>query len=273
MSDFSSQKKSSVAVYPVHMLESTGEVATYEPIMDAKTLRRRFLKNLPAAINNYTDTELKDYIQVAINDAELELGMPIISRVYEDRLPFDKSLYKAFVHLQTRVRPLASVLDLSITSADLEKVFKLPPNWIDNGQFHRGQVNVVPYLAAYSTNIVTGYTASVGAMFLASIESLRWLPGYWNLTYKAGMSCEDGTVPVIANQLIGTIAALEALSNLGPLNMFNSTSLGQDGISQSTSSMGPAIYRQRIEELQTKRDRLIKKMKGKFGNTYRMISF
>lgn len=272
MSDFSTQKANPTAAYPVHAKDWTGDVAIFEPILDVKTFQRRYLKGIPHA-KTYTSEELKDFITVAINDAELELNLPIITRVFEDRLPFDKNLYRAFVHLVTKTRPIRSILELNIVSSDYTKVYQLPPEWIDVANFHRGQINVVPYLAAYTSDILSGWQASVGAMFLTSIMGVKWLPGYWTVKYSAGLQCDDGTIPVIVNKLIGVMAAIDILGNLGTLNQYNSTSLGQDGISQSTSGPGPALYAQRIQELEGQREKLVQKLKGKFGNKFRMTSF
>lgn len=272
MADFSDEKPNTTAVYPVHAKEWTGDLEVYEDLIDAKLLFSRYLKGVPH-ITTYTDEELKDFIKIATNDAELELNLPIIARVYEDRLPFDRNLYRSFVHLVTKTRPIQSVLNISIVSSDGHKVYTLPSEWIDVGNFHRGQINVVPYLAAYTSDILSGWQASVGSMFLTAIAAVKWLPGYWNVTYKAGLQCHDGKIPVIVNNLIGVMAALEVLGNLGVKNQYNSTSIGQDGISQSTSGPGPALYAQRIQELEAKKDRMINKIKGRFGNKFRMTSF
>lgn len=272
MADFSNEKPNNTAVYPVHAKEWTGDLAVFEDILDPKTLTRRFLQGIPPAhLKTYNKEDLKDFINMAVNEAELLTGIPIITRIYEDRLAFDRNLYRSFVHLLAKKRPIKSVLDLSIVSSDNLKVYKIPPEWIDVANFHRGQINVIPYLAAYTSDILSGWQASVGAMFLNAI-GVRWLPGYWTIQYKAGLQCDDGKIPVILNKLIGVLAAIEILGNLGLQNQYNSTSLSKDGLSQSTSGPGPALYQQRLGELDAKKQELIQKIKGAFGNKYRMIS-
>lgn len=274
MADFSKEKPNPTAAYPVHASEWKGDIGVYEPILDVKAFTRRYLKGVPPQhLQKFSKEDLQDFINVAINDAELELNLPIETRVYVDRLPFDRNQYRSFVHLVTKQRPIRSVLNISIVSSDGKKVYTLPSEWIDTGNFHRGQINVVPYLAAYTSDILSGWQASVGSMFLTAIAAVKWLPGYWNVEYSSGIQCQDGTVPVIVNKLIGTMAAIDLLGAIGTTNQFTSTSIGQDGISQSTSGPGPALYAQRLQELEAQKTRLVNKIKGKFGNKYRMISF
>lgn len=274
MADFSQEKPNPTAAYPVHASEWKGDIGVFEDILTVSTFRRRYLKGIPKKyMDELTDEDLKDFLKVAINEAELQLNIPIETRVFIDRLPFDRNQYRSFVHLLTKTRPIRSVLNISIVSSDGKKVYTLPSEWIDTGNFHRGQINVVPYLAAYTSDILSGWQASVGSMFLTAIAAVKWLPGYWNVEYTAGLQCSDGKIPVIVNKLIGTLAAIDLLGNLGTLNQFNSTSIGQDGISQSTSGPGPALYAQRLQELEGQKEALIAKLKGKFGNKYRMVSF
>ena len=270
MADFSNAKDNRTAAYPVHAKEWTGELAVYEPVLDVKTFKSRYLKFVDTSA--YTDDEIRDRIKTAMNEAEIELGVPIVSRIFEDKLPFDRNLYKRFVHIQTRVGPIRTLLEFAIYSANNELLFRIPNTWVDLGQAHRRQLNVIPYLASYGANTVSGNVSNAGIAFLASLDAIGFLASYWQIQYKAGLSCEDGTIPVIANQLIGCYAAIDILSNLGPQNRYTSTSLGQDGISQSTGGPGPALYAQRMQELETKKQMLIKKMKGKFANKFSMTN-
>jgi hypothetical protein len=82
------------------------------------------------------------------------------------------------------------------------------------------------------------------------------------------MSTKEGQVPVPVNELIGCLAAIDVLSAIAPSNIYNSQTLSQDGISQSSSGVGPRIYELRIQELEVKRDTLIKKLKGIFSGKF-----
>ena len=94
------------------------------------------------------------------------------------------------------------------------------------------------------------------------------VPGYWQLTYSSGLSNREGQVPTIVNQLIGTNAAINIISQLAQIWITTSQSQSQDGISQGSSTLGPRLYQLRIEELMKNRDELISKIKGIFAKKY-----
>ncbi len=101
---------------------------------------------------------------------------------------------------------------------------------------------------------------------MATLDNLTNVPAYWEVTYTAGLSTKEGEIPVIVNQLIGCVAAIDLLSIIAPSNVYNSQALSQDGISQSSSGKGPDIYRTRIDELTLKREEIIKKLKAIFNS-------
>jgi hypothetical protein len=65
------------------------------------------------------------------------------------------------------------------------------------------------------------------------------------------------------------MAAINILSTLGPI-LFpsNSISIGIDGASQSTSTMGPKYLNDRIDQLKEERDRHIDVAKGYYQRRF-----
>jgi hypothetical protein len=244
----------------------TDLLSRVEPVMTPELFRKRFMLGLPKVLSNgdeITDDILKDKIVRATNRAEIELGVHIDPVEMTDRLPFDRNLFRSFVHLRTTKRPIQSVKQVAIFSSNQEALFELPTDWVDMGQAINGQLNVIPFLAAYSRGAGTVTTATnSGIAFLATLEAQKWLASYWNITYTTGLCNKAGEIPVIVNDLIGTLAAIEILSLLGPTDPYTSASLGQDGISQSHSSAGIQRFQNRLGELVAERDRLISKLKG-----------
>ena len=262
--------------YPVHAKDTSGLLTRVEPFLTAEKLRRRFLKGIPLDLpdgSSFTDDDLKDKIMLAMNEAEMLIGQVIERTRFEDKLAFDRNLYKQFVHVQTLKSPILSVEEFAIYSANGENLFTIPTEWVETGNFHKGQINIVPFLASYSGNLVTGTVSNAGIAFLATLESVKWVPAYWQVTYVAGLCKEDGTVPVIVNQLIGAIAAIEILGLLGPLNPYTSVSLSQDGIGQSTAGPGPQVYITRMQQLEAQRDELIRKLKNTFNSKFILTNF
>lgn len=268
MADLSKGKGYGTAVYPVHAEETSGLLRRAEPMLTPEMLKRRFLKGIPLTFPNgdtFTDEDLKDKIMVAMNETEVLLNRTITREFFKEKHQFDRSLYRAYIHVKAEHGPIVSIEEFAIVSADGNNVFTLPPTWIETSNFSKNQINLIPILAAYGMNQVTGSDpGNAGVAFLAMIDGLNWVPAYWQIKYTAGMTTKEGQVPVIVNELIGTIAAIDVLSEIAPSNIHNSQSLSQDGISQSSSGPGPRLYDKRIQDLTDKRDELVKKLKGIF---------
>lgn len=272
MSDYSNGSKNfGTTIYPVHANGTSGLLKRVEPLLTPKLLKSRHMKGIfekmPKAFQ-MDDTELKDQINLAVNELELELGIPIFAEQFREKHPFDANLYKHFIHIVAQKGPIISIEDLSVVTANLQNIFRLPPDWIETAQFHQRQVNVVPLLAAYGVNQVTGSVASGGIAFLTTLGGLGHVPSYWQITYTAGMCKDAGTVPMVVNQLIGAISTINILSPLALSNPNNSISLSQDSIGQSSSGPGVQIYANRIAELKEQRANLIQQLKKAFGMKY-----
>jgi hypothetical protein len=268
MSNFTQTKKYGTAMYPVHSNATSGLLRRCEPFLTPEQLVSRFLKGIPLKFRNgdqFTVDDFKDRIYLAMNETELLIGTTITRESFQFKAPFDYSNYKAYIHVNTEARPVISIEHLAIVSADGNSIFEIPPTWIETANFTKGLINVIPLLAAYGVNSVQGAVGNAGIAFLTVIDGLNWVPAYWQVNYTAGISNKEGQVPTPVNELIGTVAAIAILSEIAPLNIWNSQSQTQDGISQSSSGPGPRLYQLRIEELTAKRDELTRKLKAIFS--------
>lgn len=271
MSNFTQTKRYGTAIYPVHAASTSGLLRRSEPFLTPEQLVSRFLKGIPLKFRNgdsFTPDELKDRIYLAMNEAELLLGLTITREAFQFKAPFDYALYKAYIHIMTEARPVVSLEHLAIVSSDGNTIFEIPPTWIEAANFSKGLINVIPLLAAYGVNSVQGAVGNAGIAFLTVIDGLNWVPAYWQVNYTAGLSSKEGNVPTPVNELIGTIAAIAILSEIAPLNIWNSQSQTQDGISQSSSGPGNRLYQLRIEELEKKKNDIVKKLKTIFSTRY-----
>lgn len=271
MADFSNTKSFQTSVYPVHATSTSGLLRRVEPLLTPELLVSRFLKGIPLVFRNgdkFTPDEMKDRIYLAMNETELLLKTTITREAFKQKVPFDRSLYKSYIHTTVEHGPIISLEHFAIVSADGNNIFEIPVTWIDPANFSKRVIDIIPLLAAYGAMEVQGSVGNAGIAFLTILGGLSWVPAYWQVTYTAGLSNTEGSVPAVVNELIGAIAAIEILSEIGPTNRFNSQSQSQDGLSQSSSGPGPAIYKQRIEDLSIKRDGLVKKLTAIFSNKF-----
>lgn len=271
MSDFRASKNFQTAAYPVHAIATSGLLERVEPMLTPEQLKNRFLLGIPLVFPNgdsFTADLFQDRITLAMNEAELMIGRNITREAFKEKLPFDYALYKSFIHLRAEHGPILSLEQLAIVSADFNTIFEIPPDWIEAANFSKNLINVIPLNAAYGTNTVQGAVGNAGIAFLTVMGGLGWVPAYWQITYTAGLSNREGSVPKAVNELVGCIAAIAILSEIAATNIYNSQSISQDGISQSSSGPGPRLYVERINDLTLKRDTLVKKLKGIFSSKY-----
>jgi len=278
--NFKYTKSYDTAIYPVHALQTSGLLKRVEPFLTPEQLRSRFLKGIPLVFPNgdtFSDDELKDRINLAQNQAELNLKVTITRELRQEKLPFKSQDYKAYLHMKVEQGPICSIHQLAIVSADKNNVFEIPPEWIEAANFSKSIVNVIPIMAAYGVNSVQGAGGNAsngaGVAFLSMLDGMNWVPAYWQVKYTSGLSNQEGTVPVVVNEYIGVIATIDILSIIAATFIYNSQSQTQDGISQSSSGPGPRIYLLRIEELERKKASIEKKLKTIFSQNFYVGGF
>jgi hypothetical protein len=218
-------------------------------------------------VHTMTDDILQDVIDGAISVAEEEAHINIFPTKVREKLPFDAGLYRSFGYMQLGNRPVYSLDSLTITPSSGVAIFTVPSSWVETAQLVRGQLNIVPLTLAFQgVSYVPQAESGSGIFWLSMMTSTPWVASWWQVDYTTGFP--DGMLPRVVNDYVGTIAAMEVLSQLAlSFARTNSHSLGIDGLSQSSSGPGQNIYTTRIAELEKKRDLLRKKIKVRFGGS------
>jgi hypothetical protein len=144
------------------------------------------------------------------------------------------------------------------------------PSWIDCGQLKKGQINLLPWLAAmtpgsYSQSVGTPLGGSANAYLLSVISGRSWVPNFWSVSAIYGFP--QGKVPVFVNEAVGCASAIEILSTLAATNRIANYSVGIDSANQSINSGGTQIYQVRITELKEKLDKTVSRIKSLFGQS------
>jgi hypothetical protein len=266
LSDQNYPKDYGTKAYPVGAEESSEVLKRIEPILTPEKLVNRYLKGIN--LSQYSNDDLKDIIQIAADKTELLIGTTITPVRRKEKHPFDRSLYRAFIHLMANFGPVLQIDKMCIRSSNDKSIFEIPADWIDAARFYQKQINVIPLTVVGATGISQGQpTGAAGLAFIAAMNGgIDWVPSYWEIEYTTGVCTKEGFVPSIINELIGCIAAANILGNLGAQNKNTSVSISHDGISQSSSNPGPNLYQVRIGELMAERDQMVKKIKAVFYN-------
>ena len=215
----------------------------------------RYLKGVPKL--DFSTDEYLDFINRAANNFESESGLTVERVQYIERLPFDRALYASYAYTKVNHKPITSLETFNVTSSNGENIFSMPSSWCELGFAHRGQINILPILSIFgSTGLTDQHVTSSGLVFLRAIANYSWLPAFWEVVYTAGLSKTDGTIPIIVNEVIGALAAIDILSNMQARVLDSSSSISADGYGQSVGKKdGGNIYKTRIEDLTTKKDK------------------
>ena len=266
LSDQNYPKSYGTKVYPVGAEDSSEVLKRIEPILSPEKLINRYLKGIN--LSQYSNDDLKDIIGIAADKTELLIGTTITPVRRKEKHPFDRSLYRSFIHLMANFGPILQVDKMCIRSSNDKNIFEIPADWIDAARLYQKQINVIPLTVVGATGITQGQpTGAAGLAFIAAMNGgIDWVPSYWEIEYTTGVCNKEGQVPSIINELIGAIAAINILGSLGAQNKNTSVSISHDGISQSSSNPGPNLYQTRIAELMAERDLMVKKIKGVFYN-------
>jgi hypothetical protein len=252
-----------------------------EPLLTPDLLKSRYLKGIPMTLKikdvdgkhfKITDDELKDYIELAVDEAENELQLTLMPTQVTQKLPFQRQDYEQFGYFQLSHRPISSIEALNVTLADGSDVFVFPPQWLETANLVAGQLNIIPlaFQGGQGGTGVIGGIDSAGsgtAVFFNSLWNRPWVAALFGVTYTAGFI--NGLMPKYVNNLLGCIVAMRVLSMIAAAYAgATSTSLGLDGMSQSVGTPGPNRYQVRMGELEKERALCVKKLKKQFGASF-----
>lgn len=271
MSDYTNSKKYGTKALPADAKEVSNLNQRIEPILTPELLISRYLHGID--MSSYTNDELKDRIIIAIQEVEIMTGLYIDKVQMKEKLPYDSQLYKNFIHMKMNHRPILSVENIRVMSTNDQVIYSLPLEWISASFFHKGQINCLPILSVFgSSSTIANGVPSGALIFLQGQTNYNWLPAFWEVEYTVGVCHKEGSVPILINKLIGVAAAIDILSSLAANNIYNSQSLSQDGISQSSSSQAGRIYDPRIERLSEDRDKILQQIKKIYFTKYHLTN-
>jgi hypothetical protein len=245
-----------------------------EPLIDPDKLKVRFLFGIPmySAIPDpvtqvrapYTNEMMKDAILRAANRIELETSITILPVERKVKMPFDRTEYLNLGYVLMPHRPILKMVSMYVADAQQQPIYAIPNEWIDMGQAHKGQINVLPLQPAYLNSGYLPSQTSGGAAWLSILGARGWIGSYWMVDYVTGF--DESGIPSTMNDLIGIEAAIDILNMLQATNRVSSHSLGIDAMSQSVSTPGPQVYQARLEGLEKQKQVL----KGKLKSLYQL---
>lgn len=229
-------------------------VTRYSSVPTPTVLRTQSLFGIPLRSSftgaEVTDEALQSFIDQAISQLEHTLDLYITPVQFTDKHDYSREMFAfSFAHVKLNHPNVIKVESVQISfnnDTNIPAVISFPLEHV-HIMPQEGVLQLVP---AYGTSL-SGFLMSAfsGVQYHAFQQALlsNW-PGAMRVTYWSGF--ETDKVPAAISGLIERMAAYKFLSTMGPvLFPHNSVSIGIDGVSQSTGTLGPAFLRQRMDEL------------------------
>lgn len=274
MADYSNSRPTVGSIYPVGAVDAQ-QWMRIQPLLTPAELRLNFLLGIPLVSYfphpvtgkryELTDEDLKTYISRAVSTLELETGLTLFPVQFTEKHPYDFNFWRSNAHVRVKQRPVTSVESFSFQAASGADLLVINNSWLEMGQAHTGQINLIPVLPSIATNNIPASVPSPnGASYLSLfVGGPNWVASVVKLTYTCGYP--DGRFPVVINELAGITAAIDILSSLAATYRSGSYSMSVDGISQSQSTPGPQLFDPRIRELKEKKIILMERIKDLYG--------
>lgn len=266
-------KTPQVAPFPVWSVqEEEPKVQRYSSLPTPQSLKDGALFGIPlkSALTQQTmsDSTLQHFIDEAISEIEHMLDLYITPVDFSEKYDYDRHAFTWNYNYLKLNHPNV----LYVSSVELTFSNNAQPGFV---QFPLEHVHVMPQEGVIQ--LVPAFGTSLSGFLLSAFSGTQFhalraigmtnFPGGVRVKYTCGF--EPGKVPALLVGLIESIAALRVLSILGPLIFpHNSVSVNTDGVSQSTSTLGPAFLRQRIDELEKQRDQQMDAAKGYYQRKF-----
>lgn len=248
-------------------------VGRYAPLPTAADLKNKKLFGIPLKSSltgeTLSDEALDYYINAAISELEHDLNINITPVQHYEKHDYDRHDFTwNYNYVKVDHSPVLYVekVELSFSNDPNVSGFVNFPLEFVHVMGQEGTIQLVP---AFGTSI-SGFlmSAFAGAQFHAlRAAGITNFPGAIRIQYVAGFAPDK--IPYAIVELIQVIAALNALSILGPILFpHNSVSIGIDGTSQSVGGLGPRHFMDRIDQLTKERDRLLDTVRGYYQRKF-----
>ncbi len=253
--------------------EETPKVTRFEPIPTPAILKAKALFGIPlrSSITQevISDAALQSWINEAISEVEHVLDLYITPVTFTEKHDYLGSMWRnSFAYIKLNHSNVITVNRVQLSfNNDVSQ-----PGIID---FPLEHVHLQPQDA--TIQLVPAFGTSVSGFILSAFSGSHYhalnsalaasIPGAVRVSYTAGFP--EDKVPAMLTSLIENMAALNALSTLGPLLFpYSSVSINIDGLGQSVGTPGPAFLANRISDLKEQIERGMEAAKGYYEKRF-----
>lgn len=230
-----------------------------EPLITVDKLKSIYLFGIDIRDDNgnaLPPETYQQYIDNAVSILEHFLDMSIAPVIdFVENKDYRVNDYSEWGYYQLNNYPVLAIKKMELVyfreeDGTPQTIQEIPTQWM-RLQPHDGIVRLIPN-ARFPANLQVGQTGN----YFPEILRSAFVPHLWRITYDYGM--EDGKIPVMINQAIGFMAAVQALIIGGNLVLgagIAGSSISLDGLNQSiqtTQSAENSAYSATIKEYEAK---------------------
>jgi hypothetical protein len=209
------------------------------PLINVETWQRDYLSGIELRDRNgvlFDPETLQTFLDNAVSWLEHKLDIHVLPTQIQEDSDYRLNDYMDWGYLYLKEYPVSEFIKMEMVyfrdaNGNSETIQLIPNNWI-RLQNHDGIIRLIPN-ARFPANLQVDQSGN----FFPEVLRSNMVPHLWRLTYIAGFG--EGSVPMIVNQAIGLLAAVQALGIDG-IAVFGpgigSTSLNMDGLSQNIST-------------------------------------
>lgn len=277
-------------VYPVFSQDTGFEpsVKRYQSFPTPEDVYNRALAGLPKFFpmtkEVITPAFARTYLEVAITDIEMDLGLNISPVQHDQSFDYVDGLFeKNWTGLKLERWPATSIVNMCLkyphTQGTLPQNPKIdgtsysymswtiPASWI---ALRRNRINVVAGIGTITPNTNSAGIAGPGILsYITGYGRGPYQPALIEVSYIAGFP--NDKLPTTVWDAVILLASIRMLQDIAaPLFPNNGVSVSIDAVSQSASTLGPQTLLARIDHLKdqwNKKEAMIKKL---FGQSFKM---
>lgn len=221
------------------ILLNNNEKRNVGPLINVESLKRDYLFGIELKDregNPMSDATMQIALDNATSWLEHVLDIHVVPYLVVEDKDYRLNDYAVWGYMSLNEFPVISFVKMEMVyfrdaNGDAETLQIIPNNWI-RLQNHDGIVRLIPN-ARFPANLQVDQSGN----FFPEVLRSDMVPHLWRLTYWAGFN--DGAVPMIVNQAIGLLAAINLMAIDG-IAVFGagvaSTSLSIDGLSQNIAT-------------------------------------
>ena len=254
--------------------EITESTERYDPLPVPAMMRQTVLFGIPlrSAMSNEVvgDSTIQHYINAAISAIEHEMDLYITPVKFQEKHDYVKEMFsQSYSYLKLNHPNILNVekFELSFSNVNDTRIVDFPTEFI-HVMPQEGTIQLVPAFGKSFSGFILSAFSGMQFHALSSMGSSTF-PGGIRITYTCGF--DKNRVPSAIVSLIENVAAFQLLSILGPIIFpHNSVGISIDGVSQSTSTMGPQYLSKRLDDLSKIIDDQKRIVKGYYQRSFQI---